>query len=555
MAKAEHCHVVELPLEVNARQAMILRQRLRVVGMLRNALVQEARERVQAMRADERWAACRRIADKKERGKAYDALWAEFGLTTMGFRKLAHAHWKASKWMPDVIDARTAMATGDEVLVAHKNWVFGHTEMPHFKPSAERAVGFGQVGDRGLCLRRGQLVWNTQCARKELVIPLDLSCWPQKRREHFTSRRVLRVGIKREIVRGTERFFALVCLEGFPYRDADYLARASDATDLLGLDMGPSYAHLVGEQASESALLCAEDVLASRKAEARRERNQKRALDRSRRAANPHAFRKDGRAVKGVRQHKQSKRGARITQRLTETQRTAAIHRREDRADLVKRIALVAHDASTEDHGVKWWQQTFYGKRMGLTAPGMFLDALERELELTGGGKLHRLPTRELAASQHCLCGHRQKKSLKEQTHRCDRCGLVCDRNLLSAFLLREAQRAGRHDLGAAPFGGASKDNETLSRIGVSGRRAAASTLLSTRWREDERHAPLADLASSGAHATTSQTPCARRQTTASGTGRRRADHQTARASTGKRLDTTLRRRTPAPAGRGQRRG
>jgi hypothetical protein len=54
MKPGDRCHVVVLPLRVNAREAAILRQRLRVRGQLRNAALQTLLERGERIRADPR---------------------------------------------------------------------------------------------------------------------------------------------------------------------------------------------------------------------------------------------------------------------------------------------------------------------------------------------------------------------------------------------------------------------------------------------------------------------------------------------------------------------
>lgn len=46
-----------------------------------------------------------------------------------------------------------------------------------------------------------------------------------------------------------------------------------------------------------------------------------------------------------------------------------------------------------------------------------------------------RAGTRRTALSQHCLCGARVDKTLADRVHQCLECGLVCDRDLLSAAL------------------------------------------------------------------------------------------------------------------------
>lgn len=66
-------------------------------------------------------------------------------------------------------------------------------------------------------------------------------------------------------------------------------------------------------------------------------------------------------------------------------------------------------------------------------------EATQRCTHQTTGGRLLRASTFTTALSQHCLCGRRVPKSLRQRTHDCDPaeggCGLRGDRDLVSASL------------------------------------------------------------------------------------------------------------------------
>ena len=443
------CHVVCVPLLANPRTASIIDQRLLVVGQLRNATLGSALARADAMRSAPAWKAARSL-EGKVRAKAYRDLYKAYGVRENDIRSLAFGHWQASGWMGEVVDARTANAVGAEVAVSVKNWLLGHTARPGFSASREREVVWAANADRGLMLkapdeRRAlgwRLVWgNQRTPRKALDnLPLDLRRVSRPRREFLAGAQVLKTGIKREVVRGRARYFALICIKGHPYRHPDYLRAVLDAEDVLGCDLGPSRVALVGEHRGATWWLCDPQHIEARKAGAARERRRRRAVARSRRANNPHAHRRNGRSMKGVRQPLRSKRARERQRALTDEQRRNTIHRKQDRSRLVKHIAMQAIAVGIEDHGVKGWMRSLrnIAKRMGLTAPGALVVQLAWELAVVGG-ELVKLPTRRLAASQRCVCGARRKKLLSERTHRCADCGLVCDRDLLSGLLLRDA--------------------------------------------------------------------------------------------------------------------
>jgi hypothetical protein len=193
-------------------------------------------------------------------------------------------------------------------------------------------------------------------------------------------------------------------------------------------------------------------------------RRRNRALDRSRRSANPtryrpsirqaaRARRRDSAGLPARREHLPG--GARHTRAdgrpthpyradtLTRTYRrlraahaaAGAAHTRA-RADRARRAAA----AITTTHGAHlvvehcnitaWFR--LWGKATALFTPGMLVAALARECA-AAGGQLRRASTRTTALSQHCLCGHRQPKPLSQRRHHCPVCGLRGDRDLVAA--------------------------------------------------------------------------------------------------------------------------
>jgi hypothetical protein len=96
-------------------------------------------------------------------------------------------------------------------------------------------------------------------------------------------------------------------------------------------------------------------------------------------------------------------------------------------------VAAHGNTLTIEDCRISTWAK-LWGKRIALFSPGMLISALESECAATGG-RLYRAGTISTALSQHCLCGHRVKKTLAQRTHHCTRCGLKADRDIVSAIL------------------------------------------------------------------------------------------------------------------------
>lgn len=120
--------------------------------------------------------------------------------------------------------------------------------------------------------------------------------------------------------------------------------------------------------------------------------------------------------------------------RQAEAAASAAEYRRH-RARAVARDIIAVHgpNLTVEDCDIRTWYR-LWGKRLSQTTPGMLIKALEIECQAAGGRLLRASPW-STALSQHCLCGERVTKSLRDREHKCIACGLVGRRDLVSAAL------------------------------------------------------------------------------------------------------------------------
>jgi hypothetical protein len=460
-------HVVQVPLRVNAREAAILDQRLRVVGQLRNAGLQELLRRARAMRRDPDWQVALRLSVGPKRTRAFSDLRHRYGLQKKLAATLVFEHWRASHWMGEVVDGRTALALGAELLQNVDEWLFGRAARPRFKKAAERGCVWGTQPNVGLCLRDGKVSWrNAKTPRKNLELELDLGSLSQARRADLAGRTLIRSGIRRELVRGKTRYFALLCVVGQPYRSAAVHARmAARPFGFVGVDFGPSLAAAVGPVDSHFHSLASQTVLDKRASDAKLIRCQQRALDRSRRAANPDCYDERGRTIKGKHPNRLSTRGVKLQARLTTAQRRSRINRLHERAERAKQIMYLGTDLAYEAIDKRNWQHQ-YGKRVTFTAPGALRDLAKRECELFGGRTVELL-TWILALSQHCLCGARVKKARGQKIHSCPSCGLgPLDRDLFSAYLARLCAETGVIDLDEGPFNTAEHREEAIRLCG-----------------------------------------------------------------------------------------
>ncbi|MGW2940104.1 zinc ribbon domain-containing protein, partial [Streptomyces sp. NPDC001156] len=198
----------------------------------------------------------------------------------------------------------------------------------------------------------------------------------------------------------------------------------------------------------------------------RKERGRKRALDRSRRATNPHQYgmskRQQARAERregaGLpERHVQVPGGARAANtaglprqayrrddlsagyrlgraKLAEAAATAAAAK-DHRARRIAERIITDHGANltVEDCDIRTWYR-LWGKALQATTPGRLITAIGHECEKTGG-RLLRASTSTTKLSQTCLCGAQVTKTLADRVHRCTSCSLVADRDMVSGAL------------------------------------------------------------------------------------------------------------------------
>lgn len=204
---------------------------------------------------------------------------------------------------------------------------------------------------------------------------------------------------------------------------------------------------------------------------ARRERRRLRALERSRRAANaaqyqlskrqdkrarrraaaglapvqvipagPRVARADGKPVQAYKKDVLSRSYRRGRAALAADAASVAQARR-DHARQVARELVAQHGYQlvVEDTRLADWARA-WGRSLAAFSPGWLVSAIDREASAVASvagilGGVVRASTRTTALSQRCLCGARVGKTLGQRVHTCPACGLVADRDAMSAAL------------------------------------------------------------------------------------------------------------------------
>ncbi|MBM3200139.1 IS200/IS605 family element transposase accessory protein TnpB, partial [Candidatus Woesearchaeota archaeon] len=155
---------------------------------------------------------------------------------------------------------------------------------------------------------------------------------------------------------------------------------------------------------------------------------------------NPRRLRKSEERLKFLqRQHSKKKKGSknrnksklRIT-RLHEkvvNQRNDFLHKESRR--LVNEHSLIAVEKLSIKSMVK---NHYLAKSIGDAGWRRFLQYLAYKAE-EAGGRIVEIDAR--GTSQHCICGNRVEKSLSVRIHKCNKCGLEIDRDVMSAIIIK----------------------------------------------------------------------------------------------------------------------
>ena len=229
--------------------------------------------------------------------------------------------------------------------------------------------------------------------------------------------------------------------------------------------------HDTGGNVRVSRIARAGDAPERDRSRRRRERRRQRALDRSQRAANraqyqlskrqakrarrreaaglapvevipmgPRVARPDGVPIQSYRRDQRSKSFVRAI-RAAAADAARAAQARRDRARQIAATVVARHGTQlvVEDTSIAAWSRS-WGTGVAALSPATIVAAIDREARavaaLAGAtGGVMRASTRTTALSQHCPCGARVDKRLADRVHRCDACGLVGDRDAVSAML------------------------------------------------------------------------------------------------------------------------
>ena len=415
----------------------------------------EALKRLKAMRNSSEWQAARTLPNKTKkekevRQKAFQVLRAQYSFNE--YDLINFSPKVRTSWISEHIDAVTAQALATRAFNAVDKVCLGKAKKVRFKSLGRGLDSLqGKINTTGLRFKldkpkegnNGYFHWNVELdngkSKKFLKIPAIID-WQDPVVRYGLSHRIKYTRIARRKAsspkaKGADctgyRYYVQLILEGMPYRKP----KNEPGTAVIGLDLGPQTIAIVSQDGSATRL----EVFGSELApDAKAKRRLQRSLDRKRRANNPDNFDEKGRIKKGQKGQKlhwnNSKSYLSTRQKLANYERRLAAHRKSLHGRLANEIVRAGNTVKLEKVSYVGWQKMF-GKSVGLRAPGMFKEILERTVVRTGGTFLE-FSTHKTRLSQTCHnCNKAVKKPLSLRWHHCE-CGIgPVQRDLYSAWL------------------------------------------------------------------------------------------------------------------------
>ena len=240
--------------------------------------------------------------------------------------------------------------------------------------------------------------------------------------EHFLKHRIKFCRLVSRKFNNKYKFFLQVVFEGKPYEKV----KLGDSH--TSIDVGPSTIAKVNDKGATLKRFC-EDIVFNDKEIKKLQRKASKKL----KLANPQNYDEKGAVKKGSKKWNKSNSYIKLENKIADMRRRQAYHRKQLHGKEVNLIIRESRKVSAEKLSYKAFQK-LYGKSVASFAPSQFITRLKDKLKLLGG-EFQEIHTYTTKLSQTCICGNVKKKKLSERTHKCEECGLVMQRDLLSAYL------------------------------------------------------------------------------------------------------------------------
>ncbi|MDO9234108.1 MAG: hypothetical protein Q8N02_05810 [Methylotenera sp.] len=352
---------------------------------LYNATLGEALRRHGLLKQSKDWQYTRTISDKKLRGSEFQRLSKEAGFTPAAIITFAR-HCKNEAGWKDQLGSNVTQRIAEQVFAAMQQYAFGKRGRPRFKGNNRPLHSLEATTNAA------NIIWKPEVSCIEfgnLTLPALLPSKPQDPYLHQAlTNKTKYCRVLWRNVNGERRWFMQLMQAGIAP-----IKHEQSCGEIVGLDIGPSTIAVVGNNSASLVKFC--DTVVQPWKETRR---LQRAMDRSKRATNPHCFNANGTWKKGQK-FTPSKLYTEICTEYAEVERKLAAERKRAHGELANQILGLGNVIQSETLSYIAFQKN-YGKSVKVSAPGMFVEQLRRKAE-SAGGKLIDLHTWSLKMSQY----------------------------------------------------------------------------------------------------------------------------------------------------------
>lgn len=315
-----------------------------------------------------------------------------------------------------------------------EKWIYGECGKPYFKSTHfehDRTVdsleGYNSLRKKDSFLRIGS------SKSKTMKVPLDKKSLTRpsgkERLEDLENiKKTGKVEVVRKKVKGDVRYFAhFSCDEEVPIAST-----VQFNTGKVGVDVGVRMIAGVSDNKAFLEPLVDRDIIEYYdKKLATLERD----FDHKFRENNPHAFTDDGQYIQGSENIEYSNRMEKKMDQIREVYRKFTEEKKRQHFEMINQLLEMGKDFVVEDNDYAGWQAGWFGKQVKDSSPKTFVDRLEYKAESVGGSVV-RASTWDTKFSSRCFCGRSKPNELEEKWHSCE-CGVECQRDLFSAYLMK----------------------------------------------------------------------------------------------------------------------
>lgn len=396
---------------------------LKILDMCRmhyNAVLGEALKRLDKIKADPKYKEIIAIPkDTKEnkalRNQGFKELNEKYGFTKADIQKWGTASKNNSKFINKHVGVHVLQNLSDRAFASVQKVALHKAKKVNFLKKGDFKSIRGKNNETFLRFQNN----------KALISDMIINCKVRKNDkvyQHFLRHEIKYCQLVAKKIGNSYKFFIQIAYEGNPYPKVK-LGKGKSCPDI-----GPSTIALCEKDKVSLERFCAE-ILSQYKVISRLQKK----LSRKLRLANPQNFDEKGAIKKGKKTWNKSKTYLKLERKIADLNRRLAETRRKLHGERINLIVSNCDTLAAEKLSYKAFQKMF-GTSVAKTAPGQFIDRLKERITNLGGTYID-INTYHTKLSQTCICGYVAKKNLSDRIHRCPKCGLVIQRDILSSYL------------------------------------------------------------------------------------------------------------------------